>query len=92
MRYRLIKFQIFQYMRGFYLKVLGNYKVVNVLREIYNTCMDYRKHIWLVHSIKIIDIIFIALLFVKKRTVSIRVIILHKRVVAVIIVVSHCRK
>ena len=46
---------------------------------------------WLSHSIKIIDTMFIALLFVKKRTVSIRESILHERVVAVIIVVCHCR-
>ena len=51
--------------------------------------MDYIKHIWLANSIEIIDIIFIALLLVKKRTVSIWVSILHKRVVVVIIVVSH---
>ena len=77
-------------MRGFYLRVLQNYKVVKVLRETYNICVDYRKHIWLAYSTKFIDIIFIAFLFVKKRTVFIRVSILHKRVVAVIIVVSHC--
>ena len=50
--------------------------------------MDHRKHIRLVYSIKIINIIFIALLLVKKRTVSIWVSILHKRVVVVIIVVT----
>ena len=49
--------------------------------------MDYRKHIWLAHSIKIIDIIFIALLLVKKRTVSIWVSILRKRAVVVIIII-----
>ena len=62
-----------------------------VLRETSNICVYYRKHIWLAYGIKIVDIIFIALLFVKKRKVSIRVSILHKRVVAVIIVVNHCR-
>ena len=78
-------------MRYFDLKDKKYYKVAKVLRETINIYLDYGKHIWIANGIKIIDILFMAFLFVKKRSVSIRIRMLHERVVVVIIVVRHCR-